>query len=342
MATTVAGTRDAALTLTRGKRPAVSEYSLVRIVDRTIRAFERSMAEARARSVMFDHVWRASDRFGEVLAGRLAAAISYYAFFAGFALAVLAYSILGRLPGTTGWMEAVNHYLSEALPWVRATADEVGRGELTAIGLVTLVLTGVGWVEALRSSIRAVWLLDQHPGHWLVRRLYDLAMLIGLGILLGLSLAITAAFDAVLDMLASDTVFGNTLVRSTGPSLAFVVNVILAAAVLAAVPRLRLSPRRLVPPALLIAVGIQILNTVGRWFIARTENRPAYQVVAGAVGLLVYLYLLNQLILFGAALAATSTRGTIVDLAATPAAADEAKHRDTVGEPPGGVPEKPR
>jgi membrane protein len=43
--------------------------------------------------------------------------------------------------------------------------------------------------------------------------------------------------------------------------------------------------------------------------------------VAGAVGLLVFLSLLNQLILFAAALTATSTVGTVTDLAtgSTPA-----------------------
>ena len=40
------------------------------------------------------------ERFDEVLGSRLAAAISYYGFFAAFALAVVVYSILGRALGT--------------------------------------------------------------------------------------------------------------------------------------------------------------------------------------------------------------------------------------------------
>jgi membrane protein len=65
---------------------------------------------------------------------------------------------------------------------------------------------------------------------------------------------------------------------------------------------------------LLVAVGITLLNTVGRFYIVRTERNPAYAVVAGAVAVLLYLYLLNQLVLFGAALAATSRHGRVVDL----------------------------
>ena len=43
---------------------------------------------------------------------------------------------------------------------------------------------------------------------------------------------------------------------------------------------------------------------------------PAYGLVASAVGLLVYLYVFNQLLLFGAAWAATSPHGRVVDLSA--------------------------
>jgi membrane protein len=304
----------------------MGEDSNVNIADRIEAGFDRAIADARKRSSWFDHAWEAKLRLDDVLSGRLAAAISYYGFFAAFALVVVIYSILGRALGAGGnqlteqggLLGTINTYLSNNLPWIIATARQVGRGEVTLVGLLALVFAGVGWVEALRSSQRAVWLLDEDPGHWIIRRLVDLGMLVGLGLLLGLSLAMTAAIDSVLNFLAPNTNFGNWLVRSSGPVLEFGVNLILAAAILGALPRLRMSPRRLIPVTLVVGVGIQLLNSIGKWYIARTEERPAYQLVAGAVGLLIYLYLLNQLILIGAALAATSTRGTVRDLAAGP------------------------
>ena len=69
--------------------------------------------------------------------------------------------------------------------------QQVGRSEVAIVGAVALLVTGIGWVEALRSSQRAVWLLDQHPGHWLIRRLVDLVMLVGLGLLLALVAGVT-------------------------------------------------------------------------------------------------------------------------------------------------------
>lgn len=275
--------------------------------------FGRAVAVARARSGLADHVWRAGERFGEVLGGRLAAAISYYAFFAMFSLGVLLYSIVGRLlgPADAGAVSAVSDYLEANLPWVAPTAREVGGGEVTALASLALLISGIGWVEALRSSLRAVWLVDQHPGNWLLRRLVDLGMLVGLGLLLAASLAATGALDALVMRVAPES---RAVALIVGPALELIINLALAAAMLTGVSRLRLSPRRLVPAAVLVAVGIQLLNTVGRLVIARAEHRAVYAVVTGAVGLLVYLYVLNQVILFGAAFAATARSGAAVDL----------------------------
>ena len=316
----------------------------MRIVDRGIAWLEHVIAAGRKRSGLFDHVWRALERFNDVDGGRLSASISYYGFFAAFALATVVYSILGRILGTSeaGLIGIVNHYLSQTLPWVVQTAKQVGRMEVTALGAISLVVAGVGWVEALRSSQRAIWLIEQHPGNFIFRRIVDFGMLIGLGVLLGLSLALSAAIDTVLNIFAPNTTFGSSVVRSFGPVLELLVNFVLAAAVLLALPRLRLSPRRLLPSALLVAVGIQLLNSVGTWFIGRTEQRPAYQLVAGTVGLLVYLYLLNHLILLGAALAATSTRGTFLDLHGPTPPDEEVKPADNLGEPRHPGPDEPR
>ena len=325
------------------------------ILDRAEAAYDRRLAAARKRWPLVDHLWLAGGRFEDVLGGRLAAAISYYGFFAAFSLAVVAYSILGRLlNGANGAIiGTINNYLAQSLPWVRTTANTVGNREVTVLGVIGLVLTGVAWVDALRSSTRAVWGLDQHPGNWILRRLIDLGMLVVLGVLLALSLALTAAIDFLVDHLAAphSGAFGPVLLRGSGPVLEFVINLVLAAAVLMVVPRVRLSPRRVVPATLLVGIGIQLLNTIGRFYINRSAARPQYTLVVGAVGLLIYLYLLNQLILFGTAIAATSPKGTAADLAggrpAHVAVVDRAADADdhqvrNLGEPHPGQRPEPR
>jgi len=99
------------------------------------------------------------------------------------------------------------------------------------------------------------------------------------------------------------------------------VNALLSIAVLTGLPRLRMPLRRVLGPALLVAAGLELLKTLGRLYVQRTEANPTYQVVAGAVGLLVFLNVVNQLVLFAATLTATGTAGQVTDLAARPGAA---------------------
>ncbi|KXK58107.1 ribonuclease BN [Micromonospora rosaria] len=299
---------------------------------------DRRLTAARRRSGLFDHVWRAVELYGEVLGARLAAAIAYYGFFAAFALALVAYSVFGAiLEDNDEVSAAAAHFLRENLPFLDPGQIAQSSGTVGVVGLVILVFTGIGWIEAIRSSQRLMYGLNQQPGNLVVRRLVDLVVMIGVFLLLGVSVAAVDALESLLRFLLRST--GSIGLTTVSAVLSVLVNAVLAVALLVAVPRLRMSRRRLRPVVLVVAVGITLLNTVGRFYVVRTERNPAYAVVAGAVGLLLYLYLLNQLILFGAALAATSPRGRVVDLAAAPAPTPWARDLDGEADPgaPGGA-----
>lgn len=292
-------------------------------VDLVVAGYERVVAGARTRSAAFDHGWLAKERYDQVLGGRLAAAIAYYAFFAVFALALVAYSVLGfALRADSELKGSVTEYLSTNLPWLQVSQIEESRGTLAVVGFVGLVLTGVGWVEGLRSSQRLIFGLDEQPGNAIVRRLVDLGILVGLGLLVGLSLWITGGIQRFLFGITPQQVppWMQDLLGSAGVLLGWLVNLVLAAALLAGVPRLRMPARRLLPPTILVAIGISLLTTLGRFIFQRTEDNPAYQLAGSVVGLLVFLYLFHQLLLFGCALAATSRHGRVMDLAAGPPA----------------------
>ncbi|MCW2641957.1 MAG: ribonuclease [Dactylosporangium sp.] len=292
-----------------------------RFVEGLVNGWTTRLTAARRRSRAFDHVIRAYERFDAVNGYRLAAANAYYGFFAVFALAMLLFGILGYvLRDNPLVVHAVRTYLEANLPRVRiedliGTAQSLGR--LAAVGLT---LAGIGWVETLRSTQRAIWQLDQHPGPWLVRWLVDVAVLVGLGVLLIVSVAIAGGVQDLVLALAGEPQQSalRVLLNQSAALFAGAVDFILGAALLALVPRLRMPLRRLVPSALLIAVGMLVLKTLGRWYIGRAQHNPAYQVFAGAIGLLVFMYLFSQLVLFAAALAATSEHGTVRDLAAGP------------------------
>ncbi|RKN43519.1 YihY/virulence factor BrkB family protein [Micromonospora endolithica] len=282
---------------------------------------ERRIGVARRRSAGFDHVWRAGVLYNDVLGGRLAAAIAYYGFFAVFALALVGYWVFGAVLESNAEVRgAAAGFLRENLPFLDPVQINESSGTVGIIGLIILVFTGIGWVEAIRSSQRLMFGLNQQPGNLVIRRLVDLGVLLVVFVLLGLSVAAVDTLESLLRFLLRST--GSVGLTTVSAVLSVLVNAVLATLLLVAVPRLRMSRARLRPVVLFVAIGITLLNTVGRYYVVRTERNPAYTVVAGAVGLLLYLYLLNQLVLFGAALAATSRRGRVVDLAEKPRPAD--------------------
>ena len=278
--------------------------------------FDRTVDRLRTRFDRFDHLWRAQERFFDVHAGRLSAAVSYYAFFAALSLSLLALSVLGYLLDFHELYTIVENWLKENLPLIDADSIKGSRQTAGIIALAALTITGVSWVQAVRSSIRAVWLLEQEPGHPVWRWIVDLAVLFALGLLLIGTLAVTALAEVALhwiDGVANDSIL-STLVSYGGTAIGIVVNTTLAAALLSGVPRLALPLRRVLPPALWVAIGLELLKTAGTLYITSVSNRPAYQAVGTAVGLLIFMYVFNQILLFASAWTATSSRGRAIDL----------------------------
>ncbi|RZU73180.1 membrane protein [Micromonospora kangleipakensis] len=311
---------------------------MVNVIGRIEASLGRRVDAVRRRSAAFDHLWRAGTLYSDVLGGRLAAAIAYYGFFAVFALALVAYWIFGAiLQDNDEVSKAAADFLDENLPFLNPQQIAQSSNTVGVIGLIILVITGIGWVEAIRSSQRLMYGFNQQPGNLVVRRVVDLGVMVAVFVLLGVSVAAVDALESLLRFLLRST--GSVGLTTVSAVLSVLINAVLATALLVAVPRLRMSRRRLRPVVLVVAVGITLLNTVGRYYVVRTERNPAYTVVATAVGLLLYLYLLNQLVLFGAALAATSPYGRVVDLAEGGSAAEVDVEVDEETEPgtPGGA-----
>ncbi|MFF0311857.1 YhjD/YihY/BrkB family envelope integrity protein [Streptosporangium sp. NPDC004379] len=275
---------------------------------------------ARRRHGWLDHLVRAGVRYDEADGGRLSAALTYYSFFAVFALGLLGFSIIGHVLDDPKVITTVQVFLSENFPRLDVAALRDARSTAGAIAFVGLPLTGLFWVDSMRSAIRAVWRLEEYPGAYFLRQVIDLGVLAGLGLLLSISLAVSFAAESLLNWVFLHTV-GVTddvtrwLLSAASFVLGLAVNTLLAAALLTVTPRLRLPLGRVLGPALFATAGLEILKTIGQFYLEITAANPAYQVVAGAVGMLVFLKVLNQIILFAAALCATGTGGRVVDLA---------------------------
>jgi membrane protein len=266
-----------------------------------------------------DHLIRAGLRYDEADGGRLAAAVTYYAFFATFALGLLAFAAFGFILDDPAVLRSVERYFAENLPHVDVQTLRSARNTAGIIAFIGLPITGWFWTDVLRSSIRKIWRLPEYPGKLVVRVLVDLLVLAGLGMLLAASLWVayltTSAANRLVDAADTDAAQSRWLLATVGLLLGIGVNTVLAGGMLTGLPRVRMPLRRVLGPALLVAVGLELLKTLGRLYVQRTEANPTYHLVAGSVGLLVFLNAVNQMVLFAAALTATSTAGRPADLA---------------------------
>jgi membrane protein len=284
-------------------------------IDRAYDAVEARVMTWRYWSPYFDHFCRAILRYEDVQGGRLAAAIAYYGFFAVFALLLIGYSIFGLLlTNNSELFDLVTDFLRNNLPFLDVQAILDSKKTVGIVGIIGLTFTGIGWVEAIRSSQRLIWQLREQPGYFGVRQAVDLLVLVGVLLLLALTQLAVYGLERLLHWM-TDGGF-TTLLSVVSLVLTLGVNMLLAAALLTGVPRLKMTARRMAPPVLQVGIGLMLLNTVGKTFVAIVERNPAYALVGSAVGALVYLYVFNQLLLFGAAWAATSPHGRVVDLSA--------------------------
>ena len=288
----------------------------------TGRRFVRLVAawrRLRRRMGWLDHLIRAGLRYDEADGGRLAAAVTYYAFFATFALGLLAFAAFGFILDDPAVLRSVERYFAENLPHVDVQTLRSARNTAGIIAFIGLPITGWFWTDVLRSSIRKIWRLPEYPGKLVVRVLVDLLVLAGLGMLLAASLWVayltTSAANRLVDAADTDAAQSRWLLATVGLLLGIGVNTVLAGGMLTGLPRVRMPLRRVLGPALLVAVGLELLKTLGRLYVQRTEANPTYHLVAGSVGLLVFLNAVNQMVLFAAALTATSTAGRPADLA---------------------------
>ncbi|MEU4242588.1 YhjD/YihY/BrkB family envelope integrity protein [Actinoplanes sp. NPDC026619] len=292
----------------------------------------------RRRVRWLDHLIRAGVRYDQADGGRLAAAVTYYAFFASFALGLLGVSIFGFVLDDPAVLRSVERYVAEDLPRLDVQALRNARGAVGVVAFIGLPITGWFWVDALRSSIRRIWQLPEYPGKLVIRVLVDLLVLAGLGLLLAASLAVAyATTQAANHVVAANTdgSLSRWLFSAIGLLVGLGVNTVIACGALTGLPRVRMHWRRLLGPAVLVALGLELLKTIGRLYVQHTQANPTYQLVAGSVGLLVFLNAINQMVLFAAALTATSTTGDPADLA------EEEPQHEAEASPPGGVASEP-
>lgn len=276
-------------------------------------------ARIREKAPWLDHLIRAVGRYQADTGDRLAAAVTFFGFLSFFPLLVISAALVTIVLPDTGVqtvIDTVNDYapgLAEQLGLQQILTDERNKkaGITGLLGLVGLLYSGLGWVDALRESVRVVWHQNVLAGNLVVKKLKDIVVLAGLGATLIVSLLVSAAAgaftDVALDLVGLEgSLVAGVLVTVVGTVLGVVTSTLLFLYLFIRLPKVQTPWRRVLKGAVLAAVLFEVLKRVGAIYIERTTVNPVFGVFAVAVGLLVWINLVSRMLLLVAAWTVTA------------------------------------
>lgn len=272
---------------------------------------KRILAGRRRAWPWFDHLARAGTRYRTVGGDRLAAGLTMYAILALLPLLLCAMSVLGfvlahdperqaRLfNALSGALPGVGTQLSRTLTSVQSTRATTG-----IAGVLGLLWSGLGGVDALRDALCLVWQQRPCGGSFLKRKATDAGIVVSTGLILVVSFAVSALATGGAGALLSRAGFG-PVATAVGDVLSFVLGVAVdAVLMLVLFTWLTGRPwRRLVRGAVFGGVGFGVLKLAGGWYVGRAATRSTalYGSIGTAVAVLVGLYLVSRVVLFTAA-----------------------------------------
>lgn len=242
---------------------------------------------------------------------QMAAAISYYVLFAVVPLAIVLASVFGFVVRDRDIREDVVQRVvdetafggAEGEQFVSDTVQGVSRvsAALSIVGLIGMAWSVSAMAGAVRRSLNAVWGVTA-PQPPVQQKLIDLAMILGLGILLAASIAGTGALQALRRV--GPMADGGVL--WTLPSLALPAAVTFVAflGMYRYLPAKRQTFRAIWPGALVATVLFELLKNGFALYVAYFNN---FDVVYGSLGaimlFLLWTYFASSILLLGGVLA---------------------------------------
>jgi membrane protein len=268
--------------------------------------------------------WRAWARYNAVRGNVLAGGVAYFAFFSLFPAMALGFTVFGLLLGgqedlQVRLVQYVNSNLGSVVLTYRTGAGGLvsveqltARGVLTtagAVGFVTLLLSGLGWISALRDGVQRVF-ATRSDTHFVLLKLVDLVVLAATGVAVlasvVLSVVVNVATDQVLETLGIPAGTVSTWsVNVAGQLVLTVVDAVIFTLLFHRLAGIRVPLRDLVAGGVFASIGFTVLKlsaSVLLQVVVRNRFLATFGVV---IGLLVWMDLVARVTLVAAALSAT-------------------------------------
>ena len=263
--------------------------------------------------------WRAWKRYGDTRGSLLAAGVTYFGFLSIFPILALAFAVFGfLLRGHPQWLGDIRGYLDGALPgFVQDPQGKNGLiplslprgGTLATVGIVGvagLLWGGLGWLDALREGIRAVFGVTGSAGNVVTNKLRDIGVLVVIGVAVILSAVVAAVANGATGFVAELVGLGRQqwLVTTVGVVVQALLNTAVVGLVLRVLTGVPVPWKGLRNGAVFGGVGLTVLQLFGTKLIAGTLHNPVFASIGLVVGLLVFLNFISRVLLVSAAWAA--------------------------------------
>ncbi|GAA2839798.1 YihY/virulence factor BrkB family protein [Kitasatospora sp. CM 4170] len=268
-----------------------------------------------AARVLRSRPYRVYEHFTAARGNRLAGAVTFFGFLALFPLLTVALAIAVATLSDTRVAD-LEKRISEQLPGI---SDALNLPSLVAnagaVGLVSgilLLLSGLGWVDTMRTSIRDVWQLPEDGGNLVLRKAWDCVVLFGLGLVSLLSLAASAAGTTLAGRIAEWIGLGTGgpggyLLTGVGLLIAVASDALLFAYLLAPFPRIGGQHRRdVLQGALIGAVGFELLKILLASYLGSVAGKSLYGAFGVPVALLLWINFVCRLLMYCVAWTATA------------------------------------
>ncbi|MDI2126762.1 YihY/virulence factor BrkB family protein [Yinghuangia seranimata] len=268
------------------------------------------------------------------------AAVTFYGFLSLFPLLLLAAAVVAAAL-SPGRVQELQDKISDQIPGI---ADKINLGALVdnagavgVIGGVLLLISGLGWVEALRPSIRRMWFEDETKPEGVkatvAAKAKDAGTLVGLGLAMALSVGASTFATSVIGRISNsiglqDQPVGRIFLQIAAFAVAVFASLVLFVYLLVGMPRLTMPRRTAILGALIGAIGFELLKLLVAAYISGVASKSMYGAFGVPVALLLWIYFVTRLLLFCAAWTATDERAA-------------AKNPDTTAKNPGGTSKDP-
>lgn len=279
----------------------------------------------------------------------LASGLAFQGLFAVFAALWVAFSIAGLvISGNTVAQDAIVTALNNAIPGLIDAGGGGGAikagtllsagvfGWTGAIALVGLLYSALGWLGSARDAVRTMFELPSPAANFALLKARDLALGLALGVVLlvsaVLSVAGTSATGFLLGLVGiqATSVVATVLSRVVTLGVMFVLDTVVLAALYRLLAAIRIPRNRLVAGALLGAVGLGVLKTLGSALLGGATNNPLIASFAVLAGLLLFFNLACQVILLTASWIATGLEDAGIEVDPRVAAQRLANARELV------------